>query len=160
MEGETLTLAQPLQPPTSNAESIETLCMACTDPSCNFQPIKLQRRAVGPNDVLIDMKYCGVCHSDVHKAANHNKGLGETNYPCVPGHELAGLCVAVGSAVTKVKVGDQVGVGCMVDSCLECPKCLAGEEQQCVKKNVGTYQGEDKFGRAAVFPKGPFSTFA
>ena len=94
--------------------------MACTGPECDFKPIKLQRRAVGPNDVLIDMKFCGVCHTDVHYAAGHVPGpLANTNYDpgCVPGHELAGVCVAVGANVTKVKVGQSIGVGCMVDRC-------------------------------------------
>mmetsp|Transcript_90077 Transcript_90077/g.188344 ORF Transcript_90077/g.188344 Transcript_90077/m.188344 type:complete len:407 (-) Transcript_90077:202-1422(-) len=133
---------------------VDTLCMACEDASCNFKPVKMQRRPVGPEDVLIDMKYCGVCHSDLHIAANHLKGAGmPTTYPCVPGHELAGICIAVGEKVTRVKVGDQVGVGCMVDSCLQCKSCKAGHEQKC-KKMVQTYNQKDWSGRAATYPPG------
>jgi alcohol dehydrogenase (NADP+) len=120
--------------------------MACSDSSCDFRPAAMQRRSLGPHDVLIDMKYCGVCHSDLHHAANHN--MGETSYPCVPGHELAGVCVAVGKDCTKVRLGMRLGVGCIVDACLECKMCRAGEEQKCVKGMVGTYGAKDKFGRA------------
>jgi threonine dehydrogenase-like Zn-dependent dehydrogenase len=104
---------------------------ACTDEKCDFKPLKLQRRALKPNDVLIDMKFCGICHTDLHNAAGQTAALGLKHYACVPGHELAGICAAVGSAVTKVKVGDQVGVGCMVDSCGTCGACRRGEEQKC-----------------------------
>lgn len=133
---------------------IDVLCMACTDASCDFKPSRFQRRPLGPCDILIDMKYCGVCHSDVVCAANQMPKMAPTVYPCVPGHELAGVCVAVGASVTKVKVGQQVGVGCMVDSCQECSACKSGNEQHC-KKQVGTYNGKDNgSGRASTFPAG------
>jgi hypothetical protein len=75
----------------STGASIDTMCMACVDTGCDFQPMLLQRRPLGPSDVLIDMKYCGVCHSDLHHAAGHvNVGPMSAKYPCVPGHELAG----------------------------------------------------------------------
>ena len=96
------------------------------------------RRALAPNDVLIDMRYCGLCHTDLHHARNEAAPLMPARYPCVPGHELAGVVTAVGSAVTRIAVGDHAGVGCMVDSCLTCPACLRGEEQMC-SKQVGTY---------------------
>ena len=116
--------------------------------------MELQRRPVGDMDVLIEMKYCGVCHTDLHFAANHMKSVLKTTYPCVPGHELVGVCSAVGSNVTKVKVGDHIGVGCMVDSCRKCKACKRGEEQMCMKQ-VATYQGKDfGGGRAATFPPG------
>jgi len=135
-------------------QPISTLCMACEDASCNFQPMELQRRPLSDMDVLIEMKYCGVCHTDLHFAANHMKSVLKTTYPCVPGHELVGICSAVGSNVTKVKVGDHIGVGCMVDSCRECKACKRGEEQMCIKQ-VATYQGKDfGSGRAATFPTG------
>mmetsp|Transcript_94344 Transcript_94344/g.197025 ORF Transcript_94344/g.197025 Transcript_94344/m.197025 type:complete len:407 (-) Transcript_94344:810-2030(-) len=138
----------------ASSAPVDVLCMACEDSSCDFKPVKMQRRPVGPEDVLIDMKYCGVCHSDLHVAANHWAAGGmPTKYSCVPGHELAGVCIAVGEKVTKVKVGDHVGVGCMVDSCLECKECLAGNEQKC-KKMVQTYNQEDRSGRAATYPQG------
>ena len=96
--------------------------------------MQLQRRALKPNDVLLEMKYCGICHTDLHFAAGHVAALGLQQYPCVPGHELAGVCTAVGDAVTKVKVGDHVGVGCMVDSCGRCAGCRRGEEQKCASQ--------------------------
>ena len=110
----------------------------------------LPRRPVGDHDVLIKMKYCGVCHSDLHTAADHLPF--KTNYPCVPGHELAGVCVAVGKSVTKVAVGQRVGVGCVVDSCLSCKNCKKGEEQMCSRKMgcTGTYNDKDKHGRAGT----------
>lgn len=141
----------PVEP--ASKAPIETLCMACEDADCNFRPMNLLRRPLGDNDVLIEMKYCGVCHTDLHFAANHMKGVLKTTYPCVPGHELAGICTAVGKSVTRVSVGDHVGVGCMVDSCLECKACKRGEEQMCVKQ-VATYQGKDFSGRAATYPAG------
>jgi uncharacterized zinc-type alcohol dehydrogenase-like protein len=133
---------------------IDTLCMACVDTSCDFKPVALRRRAVGPRDILIDMKYCGVCHSDLHFAAGHvNVGPMQARYPCVPGHELAGVVIAVGEACTKVKVGMKVGVGCMVDSCQDCSSCRAGEEQKCMRQ-VATYGGQDNGSGRAESPCG------
>jgi len=145
----------PLRPSAGIAmAAIDALCMACNDETCDFKPMRFQRRPLGPEDVLIDLKFCGVCHSDLHTAANHMKDIGKgAEYPCVPGHELAGICVAVGEKVTKVKVGDQVGVGCLVDSCHDCAACKVGEEQKCAKR-VGTYGGKDTTGRAASYPPG------
>ena len=132
--------------------AIDTLCMACDDSTCHFKPVRMQRRPLAPIDVLISMKFCGVCHSDIHTAAGHLSGVGrKTEYPVVPGHELVGVVEAVGSEVTKFQVGDHIGVGCLVDSCLECEKCAAGEEQKC-SKTVGTYNGVDWSGRAASYP--------
>ena len=107
---------------------------ACDDASCNFKPKAFQRRALKENDVLIEMAYCGICHTDLHMAAGHMAVAGFKQYPCVPGHELAGVCTAVGAAVTGFKVGDQVGVGCMVDSCGRCGNCRRGEEQKCLSQ--------------------------
>jgi len=133
---------------------IDALCMACEDETCDFKPMRFQRRALGPLDIEIAMKFCGVCHSDLHTAASHIKGVGRTTeYPCTPGHELAGVCVAVGQHVSKFKVGDHVGVGCLIDSCHTCAACLAGEEQKC-PKSVGTYNSVDHSGRAAQLPLG------
>jgi len=106
-----------------------------------FAPFSLKRRDVGPDDVAIDILYCGVCHSDLHTARSE---WGGTLYPCVPGHEIVGRVTAVGADVTKFKVGDIAGVGCMVDSCGACPSCHAGEEQYCEGSGfVGTYNGPD-----------------
>ena len=93
-----------------------------------FQPIWINRPKVGDNDVKFAMKYCGICHSDCHLGLNH---LGGSMYPMVPGHELVGVVTEVGSKVTKVKVGDKVGVGCIIDSCLNCGTCKGGDEQYC-----------------------------
>jgi len=128
-------------------EPVETICMACADAACDFQPMRFRRRALSSNDVLIEMQFCGVCHSDLHIANDHLKAVKPTSYPCVPGHELSGVVAAVGSAVTKFRVGDHAGVGCFVDSCLECDACLKGEDHTC-KKQVGTYNGKDQNGRA------------
>ncbi|WP_372348891.1 NAD(P)-dependent alcohol dehydrogenase [Streptomyces sp. KL116D] len=103
----------------------------------------IERRTVGEHDVLIDIKFAGICHSDIHQAT---EGWGEAIFPMVPGHEIAGVVSEVGSGVTKFRVGDRVGVGCMVDSCRECENCLAGQEQHCVRGNVGTYNSVGKDG--------------
>ncbi|MEU7969773.1 NAD(P)-dependent alcohol dehydrogenase [Streptomyces sp. NPDC049097] len=103
----------------------------------------IERREVGEFDVLIDIKFAGICHSDIHQA---REGWGDAIFPMVPGHEIAGIVSAVGSGVTKFKVGDRVGVGCMVDSCRECENCRAGLEQYCLKGNVGTYNALDRNG--------------
>ncbi|MFF3380042.1 NAD(P)-dependent alcohol dehydrogenase [Streptomyces sp. NPDC002680] len=103
----------------------------------------IERREVGEFDVLIDIKFAGICHSDIHQA---REGWGEAIFPMVPGHEIAGVVEAVGSGVTKFTVGDHVGVGCLVDSCRECENCQAGLEQYCLKGGVGTYNALDKNG--------------
>ncbi|MET7739858.1 NAD(P)-dependent alcohol dehydrogenase [Streptomyces sp. NPDC005385] len=103
----------------------------------------IERREVGEHDVLIDIKFAGICHSDIHQA---REGWGEAIFPMVPGHEIAGIVSETGSAVTRFKVGDRVGVGCMVDSCRECENCLAGLEQYCLNGNVGTYNAVGKDG--------------
>jgi alcohol dehydrogenase (NADP+) len=101
----------------------------------------IERRNPAASDVQIQILYCGVCHSDLHFARNE---WGFTQYPAVPGHEIVGRVTAVGRGVTKFKVGDTVGVGCLVDSCRTCPNCRAGFEQFCDSGMVGTYGGMDK----------------
>jgi alcohol dehydrogenase (NADP+) len=132
-------------------EPIDTLCLCAYDESCKFSVSKFKRRAMSEYDVVIKMKYCGICHSDIHSAASQL--MKKADYPITPGHELAGVAVAVGSKVTRVKVGDHVGVGCMVDACLECDRCKEGNEHKCKKGMVGTYGGKDKHGRAKPFPE-------
>ncbi|GAB2731015.1 NAD(P)-dependent alcohol dehydrogenase [Nocardia thraciensis] len=105
-------------------------------PEGPFTKTTIERRELGPRDILIDIKYAGICHSDIHTARDEWHG---TTYPCVPGHEIAGLVAAVGSGVTKYRVGDRVGVGCMVDSCGQCGPCRAGEEQYCARGATMTY---------------------
>jgi uncharacterized zinc-type alcohol dehydrogenase-like protein len=112
----------------------------------------IERRAVGPHDVLIEIKFAGICHSDIHTVRGD---WGPQQYPLVPGHEIAGVVTEVGSAVTKHKVGDRVGVGCMVNSCRECANCLNGDEQYCLKGMVGTYGAEDRDG---TITQGGYST--
>jgi uncharacterized zinc-type alcohol dehydrogenase-like protein len=118
--------------------SITVNAYATSAPKAPFEKITIERRDLKPSDVLIDIKFAGICHSDIHTARDE---WGGTNYPLVPGHEIAGIVSEVGSGVTRYQVGDRVGVGCMVDSCRECVNCLAGEEQYCLKGNVGTYGG-------------------
>ena len=101
-------------------------------------PLEIERRPLGPDDVQIEILYCGVCHSDLHTARNEWKN---TIYPSVPGHEIVGRITAVGDQVTKFKVGELAGVGCMVDSCGHCSSCHEGEEQYCESGFTGTYNG-------------------
>ncbi|MBD0421153.1 NAD(P)-dependent alcohol dehydrogenase [Streptomyces sp. TRM S81-3] len=104
----------------------------------------IERRAVGEFDVLIDIKFAGICHSDIHQA---REGWGEAIFPMVPGHEIAGIVSEVGPGVTRFAVGDRVGVGCMVDSCGDCENCRAGREQFCTGSGmVGTYNAVGKDG--------------
>ncbi|MGZ9082007.1 MAG: NAD(P)-dependent alcohol dehydrogenase [Rhodoplanes sp.] len=104
-------------------------------------PMQIQRRPVGPNDVLLDVLYCGICHSDIHHVRSE---WGPERYPCVPGHEIVGRVQAVGRAVTKFKVGDIAGVGTMVNSCRTCENCLADREQNCVNGATFTYNSPDR----------------
>jgi len=106
-----------------------------------LQPTDIERRAPGPKDVQIEIAFCGVCHSDLHTARSE---WGGTIYPCVPGHEIVGHVSAVGADVAKFKVGDTVGVGCMVDSCQHCAACDEGLEQYCENGFTGTYNGATK----------------
>ncbi|MBZ6286269.1 NAD(P)-dependent alcohol dehydrogenase [Streptomyces olivaceus] len=103
----------------------------------------IERREVREHDVLIDIKFAGICHSDIHQA---REGWGEAIFPMVPGHEIAGVVSEVGPGVTRFAVGDRVGVGCMVDSCRECEYCKAGLEQYCVEGNTGTYNAVGRDG--------------
>ncbi len=122
--------------PTSKARSY-----AVQAATSALAPFEIARREPGPSDVEIDILFCGVCHSDLHQARNewHN-----TIYPCVPGHEIVGRVTRVGSGVSKFKVGDVAGVGCMVDSCRTCMNCKAGQEVYCLAFPVLTYNGPDK----------------
>jgi alcohol dehydrogenase (NADP+) len=105
-----------------------------------FEKTIIERRHLRPHDILIDIKFSGICHSDIHSAYGE---WGGGIFPMVPGHEIAGVVAAVGSEVTKFAVGDRVGVGCMVDSCGECEYCLSGEEQFCTKGRIDTYNSLD-----------------
>ena len=108
-----------------------------------IEPMQIERRAVGPYDVLLDVLYCGICHSDVHTARNEWAPYQPSHYPCVPGHEIIGRVAAVGTAVTKFKVGAIGGVGCMVNSCRKCDNCLEDREQNCLEGATFTYDSPD-----------------
>lgn len=122
-------------------------------PTADLELIQIERRDTLENDVKIDILYCGVCHSDIHSARND---WGNAKYPLVPGHEIVGRVLEVGSAVTKYKEGDLVGVGCLVDSCQTCSACEDDLEQFCEKGMIGTYNGPDKHSGKQTF--GGYST--
>jgi len=116
---------------------------AARNASGDLAPFSFQRRDVGENDILIDIQYCGICHSDIHNVRNE---WGGAVYPMVPGHEIVGKISKIGSAVKKFKVGDSVGVGCFVDSCRTCAACEKGLENYCEKGFTLTYNSKDKDG--------------
>ena len=118
-----------------------------------LKPFQIQRREPGPQDVVIDIKYCGVCHSDIHQARDE---WGRATFPMVPGHEIVGKVSKIGAAVKKYKVGDSVGVGCFVDSCRDCNSCNTDVEQYCDKGMVQTYNGVEKDGKTPTY--GGYST--
>jgi uncharacterized zinc-type alcohol dehydrogenase-like protein len=120
---------------------LETRGYAATGPDAPLGPFDFARRDVGPRDVLIDILYCGVCHSDIHQARNE---WGNSTYPMVPGHEIVGRAARVGGEVTRFREGDAVGVGCFVDSCRECASCREGEEQFCETHLVSTYNSTER----------------
>lgn len=122
-------------------ETKNTKAFGTEAPDADLQRMTIQRRTVTPNDVEIEILYCGVCHSDLHTARND---WGGAVYPVVPGHEIVGRIVNVGSEVTKFKVGDLAGVGCIVDSCQTCSSCQQDLEQYCLNGFTGTYGGHDK----------------
>ena len=119
---------------------IETRGYATHDESAKFVPFNFERRNLGGHDILIDVQFCGVCHSDIHQAKGE---WGNSTYPMVPGHEIVGRVSKVGSAVTKFKLGDLAGVGCFVDSCRKCSACEADQEQFCKVHNAATYNGTE-----------------
>ncbi|MBC8028812.1 MAG: NAD(P)-dependent alcohol dehydrogenase [Pyrinomonadaceae bacterium] len=113
---------------------------AAPEKKATLEPFAFERRAVGPNDILIEIQFCGVCHSDIHQV---NDDWGGSIYPMVPGHEIVGRVAEVGANVEKFKEGDTAGVGCMVDSCRRCASCEAGLEQFCAVHTALTYNGTE-----------------
>ncbi|MFJ2618833.1 NAD(P)-dependent alcohol dehydrogenase [Glutamicibacter sp. NPDC087344] len=113
---------------------------------------QIERRAVGAHDVLIEIKYSGICHSDIHTVRGE---WGEQSFPLAPGHEIVGVVTEIGAEVTRHQIGDTVGVGCMVNSCGECDYCLAGDQQYCRQGMVGTYGAVDRDGSTT---QGGYST--
>ncbi|MFL6336724.1 MAG: NAD(P)-dependent alcohol dehydrogenase [Pyrinomonadaceae bacterium] len=132
---------------------IKTDGYAAPNAGATLEPFSFQRRDVGPRDVLIDIQYCGVCHSDIHQVRDE---WGGSIYPMVPGHEIVGRVARVGSEVTKYREGDLAGVGCFVDSCRTCRNCRDGEEQYCENHLVSTYNGTEKDEKTPTY--GGYST--
>ncbi len=132
-----------VQSPKNNTKTmmITTPAYAAASATSPLAPSAIERREPGAHDVLIDILYCGVCHSDIHQARNE---WGGAIYPMVPGHEIIGAVVQIGSAVSRWQVGDTVGVGCFVDSCRECEACAAGEEQYCHAGASFTYNSREQ----------------
>ena len=114
---------------------------AAQSATSGLAPHPISRRDLTPDDVAIEILFCGVCHSDLHQVRNEWHG---TTYPIVPGHEIVGRVTRAGRQVTRFKEGDLVGVGCLVDSCRTCPSCLRGLEQYCEGPSIQTYNGEDR----------------
>jgi uncharacterized zinc-type alcohol dehydrogenase-like protein len=119
---------------------LKTLAYAAVSAKAPLGPLSIERREPGPHDVLIDILYCGICHTDIHQARDD---WGEGIFPMVPGHEIVGRVKQVGGHVTKLKVGDLAGVGCMVDSCRDCDRCSSDLEQFCVEGCAYTYNSTE-----------------
>ncbi len=133
---------------------ISTKGYAAQNAKAPLAPFNFQRREVGPQDVLIDIQYCGVCHSDLRQVRDE---WGGSIYPMVPGHEIVGKISKVGDLVKNFKVGDLAGVGCFVDSCRTCPSCQAGNEQYCEVGMAGTYNGYEMDRKTPTY--GGYSNF-
>ncbi|QDK42329.1 NAD(P)-dependent alcohol dehydrogenase [Bacteriovorax stolpii] len=123
---------------------LKTKSIAALKPKAPLEAYSFERRNPKAKDVVIDIKFCGICHSDIHMVRDE-WGMGSP-FPMVPGHEIAGIVSQVGTGVTKYKIGDRVGVGCMVDSCRECSHCKSDLENYCVKGNTMTYGSIEKDG--------------
>jgi len=140
----TSTIAAEKTNPTETGKAYPAKAYAAQSAASGMAAAAIRRRAPGAQDVQIEILYCGVCHSDLHQVRNEWENMLPTIYPCVPGHEIVGRVVKVGSAVKKFKEGDFAGVGCMVDSDRTCPNCRGGNEQFCDSMATFTYNSEDK----------------
>jgi len=129
---------------TQSKRTYSTKVYSARSATSKLAPGSIQRRHPRPQDIQIEILYCGVCHSDLHTVRNEWESVMPTAYPCVPGHEIVGRVVKAGSAVKKFKEGDLAAVGCLVDSCGVCPSCRAGDEQFCDNMATFTYNSEDK----------------
>lgn len=127
---------------------MKTYGFACTSADTPLAPFVFERRSPRPNDVVMEVLYCGICHTDLHQSRND---WGWTMYPVVPGHEIVGRVIKVGDAVTRYKAGDHVAVGCMVDSCQHCDQCRKGEEQLCREGNTQTYNAIDRIDGSTTY---------
>lgn len=132
---------QDLKTAAASAGTLPSKAYAAQSNTSGLAPWNFERRAVEPHDVLIDIKYCGVCHTDIHFVRND---WGISVYPMVPGHEIVGVVTKVGDHVKKYKEGDTVGVGCMVESCRVCDNCNEGQQQYCLNGNTFTYNAPEK----------------
>ena len=132
---------------------MQTRGYAATSATAPLSPFTFERREPREHDILIEIQYAGICHSDLHTVKNE---WGEANFPIVPGHEIAGRVARVGGNVSRFKVGDLAGVGCFVDSCRQCRWCKAGEEQFCEKGASFTYNGTEQDGKTPT--QGGYST--
>ena len=121
--------------------TIPTRGYAAVTAKATLVPFSFERRQPREHDVLIDIQYCGICHSDIHQVRDE---WGDAIFPMVPGHEIVGTVKGVGSKVTKFKVGDRAAIGCFVDSCRTCPECCSGLEQYCAVRTSWTYNGREK----------------
>lgn len=127
----------------AEAKAVEAKGYATYNAEAKFEPFDFSRRPVGVSDVLVDVLYCGICHSDIHQARNEWPDFAPAKYPMVPGHEIVGRVAEVGGEVTKFKVGDIAGIGCFVDSCGDCGPCTSDVEQFCQKGCAMTYNGTE-----------------
>lgn len=149
---ETSAPARPSTPRTPGSPVLTVNAYAAPSATEPLVPTTIERRDVGPKDVLIEIRYAGVCHSDIHTVRGD---WGPITYPQVVGHEIVGVVAEVGAEVTRHAVGDRVGVGCMVNSCRECENCRAGLEQYCLAGNTQTYASVDRDG---TITQGGYST--
>ncbi len=130
-----------------------TNAYAAQSVGASLTPFQFDRRTPGPQDIHIDILFCGVCHSDLHQVRDE---WGGSIFPMVPGHEIVGRITSIGTGVKKFKVGDLAGIGCFVDSCRTCPSCAAGEEQYCEQGMTGTYNAYERGTRNPTY--GGYST--
>ncbi len=125
-----------------------TRAYAVQDPRSPLAPLEIDRRAVGDHDLLVDIAFCGICHSDIHQARDE---WGGATFPMVPGHEIVGRVSRAGAKVTRFRVGDAVGIGCLVDSCRTCDRCARGLEQYCAKGPAWTYNSTEMDRRTPTY---------
>ena len=126
---------------------MKTKGYAVLEASKPLVPFNFDRRELRPNDVALEIQYAGICHSDIHQAREE---WGPAIFPMVPGHEIVGIVSEIGSAVTKFKVGDRIGVGVFIDSCRKCSSCKGGLEQYCLEGMTGTYNGYERDGKTVA----------
>jgi len=145
-------MSEPTIPSPASSGALPTRAFAAQSPTSGLAPFQFERRRPGPHDALIRIRYCGVCHTDIHFVRND---WGISIYPMVPGHEIVGVVAEVGAKVGKFKPGDTVGVGCLVDSCRACDNCGAGLQQYCTNGMVLTYSAYERDGKTVTYRTDP-----